>query len=189
VKKLLPPGLWGLLVSLCILPLLPARENAPDDFIVRGRVLVTYRGLERDVVIPPKLGIDRIGKRAFAGAPVQSVTVPVGVAAVEEGAFAGCSFLRSVSLPNTLMVLGRRAFFNCFLLENVNIPISLQIIEAGAFFNCRSLGRLEIPGSVKSIGARAFSGCLGLTSLSLSRRTRLGEHPFMGVRCDITYRN
>jgi hypothetical protein len=166
-----------------------AQTGTKDDFVVQDRVLVKYRGTERDVVIPAQLGIDRVGERAFAGAFIYTVTVPMGVAYIDERAFAGCSFLKAVSLPNTLVQLGRRAFFNCFLLERINMPISLLVIGDGAFFNCRSLRELDIPGSLKSIGSRAFSGCTGLERLSLSRRTKLGEHPFMGVRCPITYRD
>jgi hypothetical protein len=166
-----------------------AQTGTKDDFIVKDRVLVKYRGMERDVVIPAQLGIDRIGERAFAGAFIYTVTVPMGVASVDERAFAGCSFLKAVSLPNTLVQLGRRAFFNCLLLEQINMPISLLVIGDGAFFNCRSLREIDIPGSLKSIGSRAFSGCTGLENLSLSRRTKLGEHPFMGVRCPITYKD
>jgi hypothetical protein len=62
-------------------------------------------------------------------------------------------------------------------------------MEDGVFFNCRSLKEMIIPDSLKRIGSRAFSGCIGLETFSLSRRTQLGEHPFMGVRCEITYRN
>jgi hypothetical protein len=164
-------------------------QNGTEDFVVKDRVLVKYRGMERDVVIPAKLGIDRIGERAFAGVFMYSVTVPMGVAYIDDRAFAGCSFLKAVSLPNTLVQLGRRAFFNCVLLEQINIPISLLVIGDGAFFNCRSLQEMDIPGSLKSIGSRAFSGCIGFQKLSLSRRTKLGEHPFMGVRCPITYKD
>ncbi|MDR0600451.1 MAG: leucine-rich repeat domain-containing protein [Treponema sp.] len=179
-----------LFFSLLLLPRsLPAQEAGPEDFLVRDRVLVKYRGTAREVVIPPTLGIDRVGQKAFAGAPVSSVTVPMGVAVIDERAFAGCGFLKTVSLPSTLTVLGRRAFFNCVQLERVNIPIGLVSIEEGAFFNCLGLKEMALPPSVKTLGSRAFSGCFGLERLSLSRRTRLGERPFMGVRCEITWRD
>jgi len=164
-------------------------QDYQADYIVKDKVLVKYRGVERNVVIPPKLGINRIGARAFAGAPIQSVVIPMGVGFIDERAFMGCSFLKDVSLPNTLISLGRRAFFNCSMLENINIPRSLLVIEDGAFYNCRSLMEIDIPDTLKSLGSRAFSGCLGLQKVSLSRRTKLGEHPFMGVSCQITFRD
>jgi len=169
-------------------PLFLLAQNNPDDFIVKNKVLVKYRGAAQNVIIPPKLGVNRIGVKAFANTPINSIVIPMGVAAIDEQAFMGCSFLKNVTLPNTLATLGRRAFFNCFLLENINIPRSLLVIEDGAFFNCRSLKEMDIPDTLKNLGSRAFSGCLGLESLSISRRTRLGEHPFMGVPCEITYR-
>jgi len=174
---------------LILLPFLLAAQNNQDDFVVKNRVLVKYRGVARDVIIPPKLGINRIGAKAFAQTPITSIVIPMGVGAIDEQAFRGCSFLKDVTFPNTLATLGRRAFFNCYLLENINIPISLLVIEDGAFFNCRGLKEIVIPDTVKSLGSRAFSGCLGLEKLSVSRRTKLGSSPFMGVPCEITYRD
>ena len=170
-------------------PFLLIAQSSQDDFVVKDRVLVKYRGVDRNVIIPPKLGINRIGAKAFAGKPLTSVVIPMGVAAIDEQAFMGCSFLKTVTLPNTLANLGRRAFFNCFLLEKINIPISLLVIEDGAFFNCRGLKEIALPDNVKSLGSRAFSGCLGLEKVSVSRRTRLGDSPFIGVPCEITYRD
>jgi hypothetical protein len=177
---------------LCVsfLPVRMESQQPPQtDFVVQDRVLVQYRGIDRDLIIPPQLGINRIGERAFAGTIVYTVTVPMGVAYIDEQAFAGCTFLKAVSLPNTLMVLGRRSFFNCVLLERINIPRSLIAIEDGAFFNCRSLTEIDLPDTLKTLGSRAFSGCVGLQTLSLSRRTKQGNHPFMGVRCSITYKD
>jgi hypothetical protein len=155
-------------------------QNLPD-FEVKDRVLVKYRGRDDVVIIPERLGINRIGERAFAGNMLKSVKIPAGVDVVESRAFAGCSFLREISLPNTVSVIGYRAFFNCVVLETVNMPYSLRHIEDGAFFNCRSLRVIDMPSTLRSIGSRAFSGCINLESLRLSRRTRVGEHAFMGV--------
>jgi len=163
-----------------------AQADKPD-FVVKDRVLVKYRGVDRVVVIPSGLGINKIGAKAFSGTAVSSVVIPMGVAAIDEQAFMGCSFLKTVSLPNTLATLGRRAFFNCYLLETINIPRSLLVIEDGVFYNCRNLKEINIPDTLKKLGSRAFSGCLGLEKISISRRTVLGEHPFMGVPCQITY--
>ena len=159
------------------------------DFVVKNKVLVKYKGNDRNVVIPPKLGVNRIGERAFAGSSVTAVVIPMGVGYIDERAFMGCSFLKAVNLPNTLITLGRRAFFNCYLLENINLPRSLVSIEDGAFYNCRSLKEMDIPDTLKRLGARAFSGCLGMEKLSVSRRTEFGQHAFMGVPCTISYRD
>ena len=159
------------------------------DFVVKDKVLVKYRGHGRNVVIPPNLGINRIGERAFAGNSITVVVIPMGVGYIDERAFMGCSFLKAVTLPNTLITLGRRAFFNCYMLETINIPRSLVTIEDGVFYNCRSLKEMDIPDTLKRLGSRAFSGCLGMEKLSVSRRTVLGQHVFMGVTCDIIYKD
>jgi hypothetical protein len=152
-----------------------------SDFEVKDRVLIRYHGRDEEVAIPESLGINRIGEKAFAGNALRSVKIPVGVNAVESRAFAGCVFLTAVSLPNTVTRIGYRAFFGCSFLENISIPRSLREIGGGAFLNCRSLPALELPSALRSVGPRAFSGCTGLQNLSLSRRTRIGEHAFMGV--------
>ena len=164
-------------------------QDAETNFVVKNQVLVKYRGASREVIIPPRLGINRIGVRAFAETPIVSVVIPMGVGYIDDRAFMGCSFLKTVTLPNTLITVGHRAFFNCSLLENINIPRSLVTIENGAFFNCRNLKEINLPDTLRSLGSRAFSGCMGLKTLSVSRRTKLGTHPFMGVSCDITYKD
>jgi len=151
------------------------------NFVVKDKVLVKYRGTGADVVIPPKLGINRIGARAFAGSTINSVVIPMGVGYIDERAFMNCSFLKSVTFPNTIIGIGQRAFFNCFILEKINIPRSLVTIDDGAFYNCRSLQEVDIPDTLKSLGSRAFSGCTGIVKLGVSRRTILGEHTFLGV--------
>jgi len=180
--------LFGALIILSIS--LSAQDSVNTDYIVRDRVLIRYNGRAQNVVIPPRLGINRIGERAFAGTIVQSVVIPMGVAYIDERAFMGCSSLKSVSLPNTMIRIGYRAFFNCFLLERINIPRSLHTIEEGAFYNCRSLKVIDLPDTLRSLGSRAFSGCIGLEQISVSRRTQLGQHPFMGVRREaISYKD
>ena len=164
-------------------------QLAEADFVVKDRVLVRYRGTSRNVVIPPKLGIDRIGVRAFAGSPINSVVIPMGVGYIDERAFMGCSFLKTVRLPNTLINLGRRVFFNCYSLENINIPRSLVSIEDGAFYNCSMLKEIHIPDTLRSLGSRVFTGCISMEKLSISRRTKLGTAPFLGVPCEITYKD
>jgi hypothetical protein len=173
-----------LLRCLCL-----TAQVSETDFVVKDRVLVKYKGVERNVVIPPGLDINRIGQRAFAGTSINSVVIPMGVGYVDERAFMGCSFLKTVRLPNTLISLGRRAFFNCFLLETINMPRSLVSIEDGVFYNCRSLREIDIPDTLKRLGSGAFSGCLGMEKLSVSKRTALGKNPFMGVPCAISYKD
>jgi hypothetical protein len=140
-------------------------EFAPD-FEVKDRILVKYRGSDKNIVIPGNLGINRIGKKAFAGESIVSIKIPVGVDAIDSQAFANCSFLKTISLPNTLTLIAYRAFFNC-----------------------SAIRELDMPDSLKSIGPRAFSGCFALGKLSISRRTKVGEHAFMGMPAKPTYKD
>ena len=57
------------------------------------------------------------------------------------------------------------------------IPASVASIGDEAFYNCSSLTSITIPSSIMYIGDRAFDNS-GLTSLTLPRRTQVGEGAF-----------
>lgn len=68
--------------------------------------------------------------------PADSLTLPDGLTAIEDGAFAGDTSL------DTLIA-----------------PAGLASVGAGAFSGCSSLDIVELPGDSTAIGADAFSGC------------------------------
>ena len=102
-----------------------------------------YRGGAATLQIPSTLKkrrVTRVGMRAFEWRfPLRNVTVPEGVVAIDEGAFAGCYALSTVKLPGSLTVIGERAFANCRSLEQVTLPEGLTALGGMAFDGC---GRL-----------------------------------------------
>ena len=52
----------------------------------------------------------------------ETVTVPYGIKAIAEDAFAGCRTLIRVHIPDTVERIGTRAFEACIHLREINIP-------------------------------------------------------------------
>ena len=89
---------------------------------------------------------------------IESFTVPEGVTAIGESAFAG-SLVKEVNLPASLKHIGMYAFYGCERLEKVLLPEGLECIDAGAFEACSRLTGVQFPHSLKFIGASAFGQC------------------------------
>ena len=132
---------------------------------------------------------DKAGKtllfypRSKAGA----YTIPSSVTSMSAGAFYGCTSLTSVIIPSSVTAISEGAFYGCTSLTSVTIPSSVTTIGDYAFCGCTSLTSVTIPSSVTTIGEGAFLNN-NLTTVTLSRRTRVGEDAFdSGVR--IQYRD
>ena len=81
-----------------------------DGFVTAGFVLVEYRGKAKDVTVPD--GIRVIGKRAFAGQDIVSVTLPESVVRIDNEAFSGCTELTCLHIPKSVHRVGYRAFYD-----------------------------------------------------------------------------
>ena len=116
----------------------------------------------------------------------KAVTVPSAidgykVTKIGDGAFRGCTGLKSVTIPSSVTVIGERAFYGCTGLKSVTIPSSVTVIGECAFSGCTGLTSVTIPSSVTGIGWGAFYGCTGLTSVTiLSSVTVIGGSAFRG---------
>lgn len=88
-----------------------------------------------------------IGRNAFRGTSITSVTFPDGIKQIEEGAFRDCFLLEHIYtvreeeiLTDTFPTLLRRiqdyAFKNCGLLEKLTFAEGIQIIGANTFEGC-----------------------------------------------------
>ena len=103
---------------------------------------------------------------------VTDVVIPDTVVGIGRGAFEG-SVVKSVTMPMTVTNIGDFAFEDCGGLVSVTIPNSVTNIGIGAFIGCSNLGVITIPPSVSRIGELAFAYCSSLTNV-----TMLGELPY-----------
>ena len=114
-----------------------------------------------------------------------SYTVPDGVTAIGDYAFASCGNLTSVSFPESLQTIGSSAFESCTSLTSVIFPANaqLQTIGASAFASCSSLEEITFPASLSTIGVEAFAYSGNLSSLTFLRDTPAFSHfsAFTGI--------
>ncbi|MDR2143067.1 MAG: leucine-rich repeat domain-containing protein [Treponema sp.] len=134
-----------------------------------GITIVSYRGNEKDLVIPGEIGGQRItviGPRAFAGKGLTSVSVPEGVDTIAFCAFAD-NRLSSLRLPSTLVSIEYEAFAGNPLGILV-LPENAASIGVRAFAE-NPLESLTLPGKLTYIGKDAFRGSV-LKEISIAGR-------------------
>ncbi len=93
------------------------------------------------------------------------VYIPAGIEIIEEGAFAGCTGLRSVTFPTGLKSIGQEAFRECRSLVVAECGDGLTTIGERAFAACTGLVRVCLPASLDIIGNHAFDGCRKLAEV------------------------
>lgn len=71
----------------------------------------------------------RIGKRAFSGTSIVSVTIPQSVIEIQQYAFADCTELASVTIPASVQSIQNRAFFHCWKLNDVSLSGNPELGE------------------------------------------------------------
>lgn len=130
------------------------------EYSADGRTLIKYKGTGTDF------------------------TVRDGVAAIGDGAFAGCETIETVKLPDSVTTIGSRAFAECRNLNSVNLPSGLTTIGNNAFEAC-NLKSVAIPAGVTTIGEKAFAGCTGLATVEPpSRDASIGQGAFNDCPCE-----
>lgn len=177
-----------------------------DTLEIKNGVLVKYRGLGGDIVIPE--GVTSIGDRAFSDSAVCGITIPRSVTSIGNASFFSCALLTSVEIPDSVLSIGKWAFGDC---ENLtcSIPSSVTSIKEAAFVHIRWLiladgnpkYRMEgkclienetqtllwgnelgtIPNGVRSIAAYAFAYNDSITRIAIPDSVQsIGTEAFIG---------
>ncbi len=131
---------------LCAMPFGAGAEESVSWALEGGTLSVTGSGPMAFETIP---WADRLGE-------IEKLTLDAGITSIQDGAFAGCTALRSVTLSKSLQYIGDRAFEGCTALCWVTIPSGVIGIGEKAFLGCTKLTSVEIPASVGRIGDNAF---------------------------------
>ncbi len=105
----------------------------------------------------------------FEGATnFSSLTIPNGIKAVGDRAFAGCQ-MQSVFIDNGTSIIGNYAFNNCNQLSSLTLtePSLLREIGDRAFEGCTYLTNLKIPDQVQKLGNYCFKDCTNLSAINI----------------------
>lgn len=160
--------------------------KAAGEFPMLGSILVAYRGMEMDVVIPE--GVKKIGDGALAldynpdMTSIWSVKLPEGLTHIGAEAFASNWDMKEITLPESLKEIGVGAFMGCASLTAIEIPDGVVLIDAAAFANCRSVESLTIGSGTDSIGDSAFEGMEidGVITVEAVEPPKCGDNTFGG---------
>lgn len=128
-------------------------------------------------------GLECIGEDAFAHCvSLGSITIPSTVTHFD-GAFSGCTALKSANIANGVRRIDGSAFEDCLSLETVTLPDSVVGIGGSAFRGCAALKQVVLSDKLETIGQDAFRGCVSMNGVSLpSTVSSIGIGAFM--ECD-----
>ena len=136
--------------------------------------LLLYRGQDREVTVPSRIGEKMVTAIAPAALSPErygikretiqqrqsicAVTIQEGITKIGNHAFSGCENLVRVSLPESVVEIGYHAFRNCKKLIEIQFPQSIEKIGRGAFAGCSSLAAVHLPEGIQ-LAEDAFAGC------------------------------
>lgn len=128
--------------------------SSDNRCLIKDGAIISFAtyGIEQ-YTTPPEA--NAIGKYAFYGATIKTLTVTENIKMIANDAFS-TSLLEYVELPSSITTIPSGAFSNCYKLEYCNIPIGISSIGEVAFKNCSKLKTITLPSTVTSIGTNAF---------------------------------
>jgi len=123
-------------------------------------------------------GVRTIGKKAFSGSGLESVTIPSTVNRIKEGTFRCCKQLERVVLLPQVQLIEKEVFCKCPSLKSVEIPASVTTICSDNFTFCKQLQNVVLSGGSPCIGADSFVNCYKLDSSDVISTGRMSFRTF-----------
>ena len=164
--------------------------NPQGTCTVLGRSY-SVSNLEGDLVIPEKAvdtatgaeyTVTKVASWGFEYTLIDSVTFPQTLVSLGQGAFRGCSNLRSAVVPKSVSVMGFNPFISCTALSDPQVEEGSQYFSSqdGVLYNksktvlyggtpASLVGHFDIPETVATVKVNSFSGCNGMTGLSIPK--------------------
>lgn len=117
--------------------------------------------------IPSNSNIQALGKDAFYNCTaLTNITIPIGVKAIGDSCFEGCSRLQTIDLcggselDTMLQTIGNSAFKNCSSLTSLTFPsqYSESDLQIGVFEGCTNLQFVKVPNKSMNFTEDTNSG-------------------------------
>ncbi|MDD2973112.1 MAG: leucine-rich repeat domain-containing protein, partial [Lachnospiraceae bacterium] len=153
-----------------------------------------------EVNLSKATALQTIEDQAFYGTGIASITIPENVTGINASAFCSCTGLTEVNLSNAkaLGTIDKQAFQDCGKLTTIDLSSATALKEigdqafqktgitsitipesvtkiGGSAFASTGITEITIPASVTEIETDTFSGCKNLTTIDLSKATKLGK--------------
>ena len=90
-----------------------------------GKTLLSYPGGRTDEHYNVPAGVEHIWPYAFGTDYLKTISLPIGLKTIGNGAFSDCGRLQSIAIPLTVTEIGDYAFWGCVSLELVSLPDGL----------------------------------------------------------------
>ncbi|MGN0527234.1 MAG: leucine-rich repeat domain-containing protein [Acutalibacteraceae bacterium] len=172
----------------------PWEDAQADGPLVFGRILYGAKGSVADVVVPKGVSIiedyvylghdevktltlgedvEDIGLYAFQDCVnLETVNVDEAIGVIYEGAFKGCTSLKSIDFSeSTLATISYAAFMDCTSLKEVKLPETIYTVGDYAFANT-AICEIEFFKNVNTIGVNTFSGSKQLSSINVASKNK-----------------
>ncbi|MBE6702866.1 MAG: leucine-rich repeat domain-containing protein [Ruminococcaceae bacterium] len=157
------------------------------DYINGDEVVITgfaASHVPHALVIPEKIDnrpVTTIAAGAFMNkVNLTAVTLPNGIAVIEDMAFAACNALTSINIPDSVTLIGEAAFTNTAITE-ISLPNSVLALGQMAFFNCQNLATVTLSTELTAIQKQTFMNCVALTSVTVGDKVEaIEDYAFMG---------
>lgn len=122
-----------------------SQVDVSENFVIRGGVLISYRGNNDNVIIPNDVFC--IGKEAFKNnLNIKSIYFSNTVMEIQEGAFMGCKNLETIAGYENIESFGEDCFRSAGLIE-INISSKVSALGKYCFSNMPNLKKLiYMPG-------------------------------------------
>ena len=160
--------------------LLEWKESTKDDkFAIWKGKLKTYRGTDRELIIPE--GVEIIEKSFSNDMHLRKVVMPDTVTYGGYQTFCGCKNLNDVHLSSNLSVI-TRGMFSGTSIFSIDIPESVKEINESAFDGCKALRKVVIHSSKTKVGILTFYNCPLVTVYCPNEMVEQLEH-ILNVPC------
>ena len=154
--------------------------------IIKGKLLINSQNMT-EIRVAQQLGIEVNPYKIENGVLLSSntnlalmdssgtLTIPEGIIAIGEGAFANLSGLKTIIIPGTVKEIRKNAFNNNTELEKVILQEGVETIGESAFQSCTQLKSIELPESLTNIGQGAFQICSNLQEIEIPSQINVIE--------------